>query len=339
MGRWGMVRSILLLVSSLMALAFQARSYGSVTRLSKLRASTMDTKSSSDAAAAAGGGGGDKFDSFRPSTVDKARTITHICTSGTLCTTSVMEGVEGSPFGSYVDYILDDKGWPVLLLSDQSMHTANIGVNPLVSLFSQLPRAPGQTAAALSRVTVMGKIVEPSQEELSALKFAFTLIHSYAEQIVDSPRFKFYKIQPNNIYFSGGFGVQGGWVDVPKYEEARADVLAAEVPAMLSRINIEKQGELYLLCKHFLDLEEVDDVRIQAVDKLGVDIRVKSGEYTDEYRVGFRNEVSSSEDAKSELVKLFQECWERESGYFFTDENPPVKKYAEDILRQQKEKN
>ena len=69
------------------------------------------------------------FEGFRPSTVDKARTITHVCTSGTLCTTSRGEhapGTEGSPFGSYVDYILDDKGWPVLLLSDQSMHTANI---------------------------------------------------------------------------------------------------------------------------------------------------------------------------------------------------------------------
>lgn len=64
--------------------------------------------------------------SFRPSIVDKARTITHICTSGTLCTTSVMADAEGSPFGSYVDYVLDDNGWPVMLLSAQSLHTINI---------------------------------------------------------------------------------------------------------------------------------------------------------------------------------------------------------------------
>jgi len=44
---------------------------------------------------------------------------------------------------------------------------------------------------------------------------------------------------------------------------------------MLSRINLEKQGELYLLCKHFLDLPEVDVVRVQAIDRLGVDLRVK----------------------------------------------------------------
>ena len=32
-------------------------------------------------------------------------------------------------------------------------------------------------------------------------------------------------------------------------------------------------------------------------------------------------------------VKLFQEAWERENGYFFTDNLPPYTKYAEDILR------
>ena len=302
----------------------------------KLMSSTASSTDKLSASASSSEG----FEGFRPSTVDKARTITHVCTSGTLCTTSKGEhapGTEGSPFGSYVDYILDDKGWPVLLLSDQSMHTANIKEFPKVSLFSQLPRSSStDAAAALSRVTVMGEVVEPNAEELSTLKFAFTLIHSYSEQIIDSPKFNIYKIKPTNIYFSGGFGVQGGWVDVPKYEDARPDVLAAEVPAMLSRINFDKQAELFLLCKQFLELNNVDDVRIQAVDRLGVDLRVKSGDFTDEYRIGFRNEVTSSEDAKSELVKLFQESWERENGYFFTDENPPVTKYAEDILRQRK---
>lgn len=32
---------------------------------------------------------------IRPSITDKARTITHVCTSGTLCTTSVMDDVKG----------------------------------------------------------------------------------------------------------------------------------------------------------------------------------------------------------------------------------------------------
>lgn len=54
---------------------------------------------------------------IRPSITDKARTVTHVCNSGTLCTvvtTSASTTHEkdvnenlNAPFGSYVDYILD----------------------------------------------------------------------------------------------------------------------------------------------------------------------------------------------------------------------------------------
>ena len=222
---------------------------------------------------------------IRPTVTDRARTITHVCTSGTLCTTSVMDEVQGSPFGSYVDYILDDSGWPVMLLSEQSLHTMNIKQSPQVSLFCQLPRSQSaQAAAALSRVTIVGTVEPIPAEQLSPIKLAFTLVHQYAEQIADSPKFSFCRIKPQKIYFSGGFGVMATWVDVLDYETARPDVLAAEVTTMLSRINLEKQGELLLLCKHFLNIEDVDLVRIQAIDRLGVDLRVKAGDYTDEYR-------------------------------------------------------
>mmetsp|Transcript_24825 Transcript_24825/g.41369 ORF Transcript_24825/g.41369 Transcript_24825/m.41369 type:complete len:338 (-) Transcript_24825:54-1067(-) len=277
---------------------------------------------------------------IRPSITDKARTITHVCTSGTLCTTSIMDDVANSPFGSYVDYVLDEMGRPVMLLSDQSLHTQNILANPSVSLFVQLPRSQtSQSAAALSRVTVMGSVESVPDEELSALSLAYSLVHQYAEQIVDSPKFKFYRIKPDKIYFSGGFGVMATWVDVQEYELARPDVLAAEVPTVLSRVNTDKQGELMLLCKHFLGLDDVDIVRIQAIDRLGIDLRIKTGSFTDEYRVAFRHEVNSAEDAKSEMLKLFQEAWEREQGYFFTDELPAFTKYAEDILRGDQKKN
>ncbi|RYG69628.1 DUF2470 domain-containing protein [archaeon] len=271
--------------------------------------------------------------------MDKARTVTYICTSGTLCTSSVMEDVQGVPFGSYVDYVIDEKGWPILLLGEQSLHTQNIRKNSAVSLFCQLPRSQqSQTTAALSRVTIMGQVHPVPPEELLALKMAFIIIHPYAEQIADSPRFHFYRIQPQKIYFSGGFGVQATWVNVPDYEAARPDVLAQEVPTVLSRVNLDKQAELLLMCRYFLGLDDVDLVRIQAIDQLGIDLRLKRGELTDEYRVGFRHPVRSGEDAKSELTKLFQEAWQREQGCFFADDLPPITKYAEDILRQDKKK-
>ena len=70
------------------------------------------------------------------------------------------------------------------------------------------------------------------------------------------------------------------WVDVKEYESARADVLANEMPIVLAKVNLEKQGELLLLCKHFLGLQDVEVVRVQTIDRLGMDLRIKSGTST-----------------------------------------------------------
>ena len=212
-----------------------------------------------------------------PTLVDRARTIAHICGGGTLCTTSSIQDFQDYPYGSYVDYILDEKGWPVLLLNNQSMHTQNIRRKSAVSLFCMLPRGDESTTAALSRVTLMGTVQNIPSDEITALKFAFILVHPYAEQIADSPKFSLVRIKPEKIYFSGGFGVMSQWINVQDYEAAHPDVLAQDVPSVLSRTNDERQGELLLLCKHYFGIDNVEQVRIQTIDRLGIDVRVKKG--------------------------------------------------------------
>eukprot|EP01034_Spumella_vulgaris_P026714 gene26714-33336_t len=182
----------------------------------------------------------------------------------------------------------------------------------------------------------MGNVSPVDESEETALKLAFSVLHPYAEQILDSKKFRLYNVQPKKIYFSGGFGVSASWVDVAAYERAKPDVLAHEVPAVLSRLNTEKKGELLLVCKHFLGmrLSTVESVRVQAIDRLGIDIRVKAGDFTDEYRVGFRHPASSSEDVKSEMLKLFLEAWEREQGVFDQPgKKTPAQLYRERLAR------
>ncbi len=60
------------------------------------------------------------------STVERAKTVAATCISGTFCT--ACKNQAGAPFGSHVDYVLDPNGWPVFLLNDQAIHTANIHV-------------------------------------------------------------------------------------------------------------------------------------------------------------------------------------------------------------------
>jgi len=60
------------------------------------------------------------------SSVERARTVVQAMSTATFCT--ACKNQDGAPFGSHVDYILDSKGWPVLLLSDQALHTKNVEV-------------------------------------------------------------------------------------------------------------------------------------------------------------------------------------------------------------------
>lgn len=74
-----------------------------------------------------------------------------------------------------------------------------------------------------------------------------------------------------------------------------------------------------MICKHFLGLrmQEVEEVRLIGVDRLGIDLQVHCGDFCDEYRVGFRTKATNAEDVKSEMLKLFQEAWERDQGPSF----------------------
>ena len=72
-------------------------------------------------------------------------------------------------------------------------------------------------------------------------------------------------------------------------------------------------------------------LRVDGVDRLGLDVRVKTPDSTDEYRIGFRVPARTVEDAKSEINKLFQEAWELEQGVEYAgayEDKPAVLKRA-----------
>mmetsp|Transcript_42515 Transcript_42515/g.129015 ORF Transcript_42515/g.129015 Transcript_42515/m.129015 type:complete len:363 (-) Transcript_42515:485-1573(-) len=279
---------------------------------------------------------------------EKARTVTSICTSGTLCTVSSSDGIEGAPFGSFVDYVLDDEGLPVLLMNEMSMHTMNIRDNNMVTLFAQIGGSSGSENKGqdVSRCSITGSIerIDDKASDMDLIRMRYSIAHSYADQVIDSPKFAFYRVQPKKIYFVGGFGVLAKWVPVEEYKAAAPDILAREANEIVSRLNSDHGEDLFLTAEHLLDCAEVENVRVTAVDRLGLDIRVtKRGPrrnklITDEFRVGFRIPVISVEDAKSEILKVFQEAWEKCNGYDWGGDTNvpgstvPILKIAEDSL-------
>ena len=294
---------------------------------------------------------------IRLSIDERARTVTTSVTSGTLCTVSQSEGIEGSPFGSYVDYVLDDDGNPVLLMNEMSMHTMNIltaenredGKPSLCSLFMQLQRPGSSSGQDVSRCSLTGTVtkIPDDDPDMDTLRLRYSIAHSYADRVIDSPKFSFYRLNPEKVYFVGGFGVLAEWVSVNEYKNAKPDILAAagnEAYTMIKKLNSDAHAEdLLLTATHLLDIENIEDIRVTSIDRLGFDMRVTNRETrkkvrTNEFRFGFRIPVVSVEDAKSEVLKIFQEAWEKGQGYSWDlDDAPPgstipITKIAEDSL-------
>lgn len=302
--------------------------------------------------------------SIRLNVNEKARTVASTCTSGTLCTVSGSEGIEGAPFGSFVDYVLDDEGNPVLLMNEMSMHTINIqenamkeggeerGGRSMVTLFTQLGGSGmsgpggGTMGQDVSRCSITGTVekIDENADDMATIRMRYSIAHSYADQVMDSPKFAFYRLLPAKVYYVGGFGVLAKWVPVDEYREAAPDILAKEASDIVARLNRDHAKDLSLTATHILDVDDIERIRVTGIDRLGLDIRVtKRGPrrnklITDEFRIGFRIPVISNEDAKSEVLKIFQEAWEKSNGITWgtDDELPgstiPIMKIAEDSL-------
>ncbi len=295
---------------------------------------------------------GSPITNIRLSVEEKAKTVITVCKSGTLCTKSNSDGIDGAPFGSFVDYVLDDEGNPILLMNEMSMHTMNIAADPdgMVTLFAQFggnasgEQNKGQDISRCSITGTVEKIDPNSAEDIDSIRMRYSIKHAYADQVMDSPKFAFYRMIPQKVYFVGGFGVLAKWVPVEEYRQAAADILAMEAGDIVDKLNKQHTEDLMLTATHLLELTEIEKIRVTNIDRLGMDIRIttkgkrRNKLITDEFRIGFRIPVISVEDAKSEVLKVFQEAWEKGNGYDWGEDSNvpgndvPIAKIAADDL-------
>ena len=299
---------------------------------------------------------------YNLNTAEKARTVTSATYSGTLCTTvtassATTSNINGAPFGSYVDYVLDDSGFPILLLHEKSLHTTFIRSSSspaaLVTLFTQRAALVASQSAHRCSLTGPISVVSRDAPDYDVISERFSAVHSYARQVAASPSFSYHRLTPSAIYFVSGFGVSASWVDVGEYASSAPDLLAPFASSLIASMNGPENDEDRLsVAAHVLQIQGlVTDASATSIDRLGVDFRVTyqrsaaapphadraggggaqnkasdgptataatatttSRAMTDEFRIGFRSPVESVENAKSEVLKIFQEAWERGQG-------------------------
>ncbi len=237
-----------------------------------------------------------------PSFAERARTLFYLGRIGTLATVSRKQ--PGFPFGSVMPYGLDAQGRPIFLISTMAMHTQNLQADPRASLLVTQPEAEGDPLGA-SRVTLLGNVQRIPPSEVADARALYLTRYENSKYWVDFEDFAFYRLEPVDLYYVGGFGVMG-WVEASDYQAAKPDPLADAAAGILTHMNADHADALIMLAKGFTGID-AEQATMTAVDRLGFNVRLKTPERVRGARIAFLREVCSPDDTRKVLVEMVKQ--------------------------------
>jgi len=229
-----------------------------------------------------------------PTTLTQARALLRARHAGALATLSRRLG--GYPFGSVVDYILDDALRPIILISTLAQHTQNIDADPRVSL---LVHEASDDLQASARLTVVGDATRIGRDEI--LQARYLRYFPNAEQYFAIHDFFFYRIEPTQWRYIGGFG-DIYWIEPDAVRPQENGVTAIE-DEVLAHMNQDHGDALLAYCRHFYG-KDADRAELVGVDCDGFDLRA-DGELL---RIDFRAPVRDAGEVRAAFVALGQEA-------------------------------
>ena len=240
-----------------------------------------------------------------PSYAERARTLAHLGRTGTLATASRKH--PGHPFASVMPYALDERGRPLLLISSMAMHTQNLVADARASLLVTQPTAGDPLAAG--RLTLMGEARAVPRTESDGPRAAYLARHANASYWVDFDDFGFWRLEPIDLYFVGGFGAMD-WVPAADYMAAEADALADVSESILQHMNEDHAGALLAYLRgrgsEAVAAGEVpDEATMVAVDRLGFNVRLRTGERVHGIRIPFPRPVTTAGQCREAFVEMF----------------------------------
>jgi putative heme iron utilization protein len=211
----------------------------------------------------------------------------------------------GSPFGSLMPFALDAAGRPIFLISNMAMHTQNLKADPRCSLFVTQASADGDPLGA-ARATLVGNAEPVPEADLASVRETYLARHENSRYWVDFADFSFFRLEPIDLYYVGGFGVMG-WVESRDYEQATPDPLAEAAPDILAHMNADHVDAMVLLAKSHAGIE-ANEATMTSVDRLGFSLRLKTNDGVKGTRINFPREVATAQDTRAVLVEMVRKA-------------------------------
>jgi putative heme iron utilization protein len=241
-----------------------------------------------------------------PTYAERTRTLFSLASIGTLSTMS--RKCPGFPFGSLMPYALDHAGRPIFLISSMAMHTQNLHSDPRCSLFLTQAGSDDDPLGA-ARATLVGEARPVPPDDVPAAREIYLAAHPNGRYWVDFSDFAFYRLQPVDVYYVGGFGVMG-WVEAADYARAAPDPLATSAAEIIAHMNADHEEAMVLLARVHAHLQATE-AAMTSVDRLGFTLRLKTEQGMKGARINFPGEVSTPQQTRKALVAMVQAAREQ----------------------------
>jgi putative heme iron utilization protein len=202
-------------------------------------------------------------------------------------------------------FALDPAGRPLFLISNMAMHTQNLKADPRCSLFVGPTNADGDPLGS-ARATLIGLAESVSASELQSVRDAYLARHENSRYWVDFSDFDFFRLQPIDLYYVGGFGVMG-WVEAREYQDAVPDPLAGAAPDILAHMNADHVDSMILLAGAYAGVA-AKEVTMTSVDRLGFTLRLKTDQGMKGVRINFPQEVANPIETRMMLVEMVRQA-------------------------------
>ncbi len=228
---------------------------------------------------------------------------------GDMCTTMAPMDHRraGWPVASLVDFATDSEGTPIFSLSPMAMHTRNIKVDPRCSLVVEMP---GWRGLASARLTLFGTVRKVPDDKQDLARRLFKSKHSEENMSYGTSEFPLYALTDiKDVYYVGGYG-QVKWVDPIDYLSYAPDKVcdrAVQDPLeLLNNVNAEYRlriPSLYPDCSR---------AKIIAVDRCGMDVRLKTGEgHYVVQRIRFHGPAESYGEVRDEVEAILSDGFKK----------------------------
>jgi heme iron utilization protein len=230
-----------------------------------------------------------------PADSELARTLVATSTTGALSTI----GTGGYPFGSVVVYAADERGRPLMLLSDLAVHSANLAADARASL---MVNQPGDgDPLDLARVTLVGDVAEVTGPEREAPLAHYQSVHPGG--LGTDHGFRLYRLEVASVRFVGGFA-RMSWVDAGAYASTEPDPLAPHVAGIVGHMNADHADSLVLYCQVLAGRPGTTSATMTGIDRHGFTM-LADGEHV---RLAFDEDVTTSAEARTALVAMVHQA-------------------------------